>query len=200
MKKEVIMDYDFEQLKELVKSKVSIKRFNHTMAVVDMSIKLAKIYNADIEKCKIAAVLHDICKEMNMEEMKKICKENFSEDLSDEDLENNEILHPFAGAYWIEQNLGISDIEILNAVKNHTLGNKNMSLIEKIVYIADAVEITRNYPDVEKIRELTFKDLECGILFEAEKKEKYLESMGKKSHKNSLAMQENLKEEIAKRI
>lgn len=200
MKKEVIMNYDFEQLKELVKSKVSIKRFNHTMAVVDMSIKLAKIYNADIEKCKIAAVLHDICKEMNMEEMKKICKENFSEDLSDEDLENNEILHPFAGAYWIEQNLGISDIEILNAVKNHTLGNKNMSLIEKIVYIADAVEITRNYPDVEKIRELTFKDLECGILFEAEKKEKYLESMGKKSHKNSLAMQENLKEEIAKRI
>lgn len=194
------MNYDFEQLKELVKSKVSIKRFNHTMAVVDMSIKLAKIYNADIEKCKIAAVLHDICKEMNMEEMKKICKENFSEDLSDEDLENNEILHPFAGAYWIEQNLGISDIEILNAVKNHTLGNKNMSLIEKIVYIADAVEITRNYPDVEKIRELTFKDLECGILFEAEKKEKYLESMGKKSHKNSLAMQENLKEEIAKRI
>ncbi|MDY4010737.1 MAG: HD domain-containing protein, partial [Fusobacterium gastrosuis] len=77
------MIYNFEDLKEIVKSKVSIKRFNHIMAVVDMSIKLAKIYNADIEKCKIAALLHDICKEMNMEEMKKICKNNFSEDLSD---------------------------------------------------------------------------------------------------------------------
>ncbi|MDY4011704.1 MAG: bis(5'-nucleosyl)-tetraphosphatase (symmetrical) YqeK [Fusobacterium gastrosuis] len=193
------MIYNFEYLKEIVKSKVSIKRFNHIMAVVDMSIKLAKIYNADIEKCKIAALLHDICKEMNMEEMKKICKNNFSEDLSDEDLENDEILHPFVGAYWVEKNLKIEDIEILNAIKNHTLGNKNMSLVEKIVYIADAIEITRNYPGVEEIRNLVFKDLNEGILFEAEKKEKYLESIGKKSHKNSYAMQKSIREEIKKK-
>lgn len=193
------MIYNFEYLKEIVKSKVSIKRFNHIMAVVDMSIKLAKIYNADIEKCKIAALLHDICKEMNMEEMKKICKNNFSEDLSDEDLENDEILHPFVGAYWVEKNLKIEDIEILNAIKNHTLGNKNMTLVEKIVYIADAVEITRNYPGVEEIRNLVFKDLNEGILFEAGKKEKYLESIGKKSHKNSYAMQKSIREEIKKK-
>ncbi|MDD7392014.1 bis(5'-nucleosyl)-tetraphosphatase (symmetrical) YqeK [Fusobacterium gastrosuis] len=193
------MIYNFEDLKEIVKSKVSIKRFNHIMAVVDMSIKLAKIYNADIEKCKIAALLHDICKEMNMEEMKKICKNNFSEDLSDEDLENDEILHPFVGAYWVEKNLKIEDIEILNAIKNHTLGNKNMTLVEKIVYIADAVEITRNYPGVEEIRNLVFKDLNEGILFEAGKKEKYLESIGKKSHKNSYAMQKSIREEIKKK-
>ena len=193
------MIYNFEDLKEIVKSKVSIKRFNHIMAVVDMSIKLAKIYNADIEKCKIAALLHDICKEMNMEEMKKICKNNFSEDLSDEDLENDEILHPFVGAYWVEKNLKIEDIEILNAIKNHTLGNKNMSLVEKIVYIADAIEITRNYPGVEEIRNLVFKDLNEGILFEAGKKEKYLESIGKKSHKNSYAMQKSIREEIKKK-
>lgn len=193
------MIYNFEDLKEIVKSKVSIKRFNHIMAVVDMSIKLAKIYNADIEKCKIAALLHDICKEMNMEEMKKICKNNFSEDLSDEDLENDEILHPFVGAYWVEKNLKIEDIEILNAIKNHTLGNKNMTLVEKIVYIADAVEITRNYPGVEEIRNLVFKDLNEGILFEARKKEKYLESIGKKSHKNSYAMQKSIREEIKKK-
>ncbi|MCI5724698.1 MULTISPECIES: bis(5'-nucleosyl)-tetraphosphatase (symmetrical) YqeK [Fusobacterium] len=193
------MIYNFEDLKEIVKSKVSIKRFNHIMAVVDMSIKLAKIYNADIEKCKIAALLHDICKEMNKEEMKKICKNNFSEDLTDEDLENDEILHPFVGAYWVEKNLKIEDIEILNAIKNHTLGNKNMSLVEKIVYIADAIEITRNYPGVEEIRNLVFKDLNEGILFEAGKKEKYLESIGKKSHKNSYAMQKSIREEIKKK-
>lgn len=193
------MIYNFEYLKEIVKSKVSIKRFNHIMAVVDMSIKLAKIYNADIEKCKIAALLHDICKETNKEEMKKICKNNFSEDLTDEDLENDEILHPFVGAYWVEKNLKIEDIEILNAIKNHTLGNKNMTLVEKIVYIADAVEITRNYPGVEEIRNLVFKDLNKGILFEAGKKEKYLESIGKKSHKNSYAMQKSIREEIKKK-
>lgn len=193
------MIYNFEDLKEIVKSRVSIKRFNHIMAVVDMSIKLAKIYNADIERCKIAALLHDVCKEMNMEEMKQICKDNFTEDLTDEDLENNEILHPFAGAYWVEKNLKIEDSEILNAIKNHTLGNRNMSLVEKIVYIADAIEITRNYPGVEEIRNLVFKDLNKGILFEAEKKEKYFESIGKKSHKNSYAMQKSIREEIKKK-
>lgn len=186
------MLYNFEDLKEIVKSKVSLKRFKHTMAVVDMSIKLAKIYGADIEKCKIAAVLHDICKEMDVEEMRKICRENFSEDLSPEDLENKEILHSFAGSYWVKKNLNIKDNEILNAIKNHTLGNKNMTLVEKIVYIADAIEITRNYPDVEKIRALTLQDLNAGILFEIEKQENYLKSLGIKSHKNTVDFKKEL--------
>lgn len=186
------MIYSFKELSEIVKSKVSSKRFNHIMAVVDMSVKLAKIYGADIEKCKIAAVLHDICKEMNIDEMRKICKENFTQDLSEEDLENTEILHSFVGSYWVEKNLDIKDKEILAAIKNHTLGNKDMGLTEKIVYIADAIEIGRTYPAVEEIRNLTFKNLDKGILLEAQKKEIYLKSIGKKPHKNSIAMIEEL--------
>ncbi|MBQ3437422.1 MAG: bis(5'-nucleosyl)-tetraphosphatase (symmetrical) YqeK [Fusobacterium sp.] len=186
------MIYNFKNLVEIVKSKISLKRFTHTMGVVNMSIRLAEAYGADIEKCKIAALLHDICKEMDKEEMIKICRENFSEDLSEKDLENTEILHAFVGSYWIEKNLNIKDNEILLAVKNHTLGNKNMSLVEKIVYIADAIELNRNYPNVEEIRKLTFRNLDEGILLEARKKELYLKSIGKKSHKNSLAMQNEL--------
>ena len=93
------MKYNFKELKEIVKSKMSLKRFTHTLGVVEMSEKLAKIYNADIEKCKVAALLHDICKEMDMEYIKNICKNNFMSELSEEDLENNEILHGFAGSY-----------------------------------------------------------------------------------------------------
>ena len=191
------MDYSFKELSEMVKSKVSLKRFKHIMSVVDMSIKLAKIYGADEEKCKIAALLHDICKEMNIDEMKKICKENFKEDLSEEDLENNEILHSFVGSYWVEKNLNIKDKEILGAIKNHTLGNKDMTLVEKIVYIADAIEIGRNYPSVAEIRELTFKNLDRGILLEVKKKEEYLKSIGKKSHKNTALMKESLLQKIS---
>ena len=73
------MKYNFNKLKEIVKSKMSLKRFTHTLGVVEMSEKLAKIYNANIEKCKVAALLHDICKEMNMEYIKNICKNNFIE-------------------------------------------------------------------------------------------------------------------------
>lgn len=190
------MKYNFNELKEIVKSKMSLKRFTHTLGVVEMSEKLAKIYNANIEKCKVAALLHDICKEMNMEYIKNICKNNFINELSEEDLENNEILHGFAGAYYIKNELGINDKEILNAIKYHTVGAKDMTLLEKIVYIADAIEYGRNYPSVVEIREETFKNLDKGILMEIEHKEEYLESIGKKSHPNT----DELKKEILKEL
>ena len=190
------MKYNFNELKEIVKSKMSLKRFTHTLGVVEMSEKLAKIYNANIEKCKVAALLHDICKEMNMEYIKNICKNNFINELSDEDLENNEILHGFAGAYYVKNELGINDKEILNAIKYHTVGAKDMTLLEKIVYIADAIEYGRNYPSVVEIREETFKNLDKGILMEIEHKEEYLESIGKKSHPNT----DELKKEILKEL
>ena len=189
------MKYNFNELKEIVKSKMSLKRFTHTLGVVEMSEKLAKIHNADIEKCKVAALLHDICKEMDMEYIKNICKNNFMNELSEEDLENNEILHGFAGAYYVKNELGVNDKEILNAIKYHTIGAKNMTLVEKIVYIADAIEYGRNYPSVVAIREETFKNLDRGILMEIEHKEKYLESIGKKSHPNT----EELKKELLKK-
>lgn len=190
------MKYNFNELKEIVKSKMSLKRFTHTLGVVEMSEKLAKIYNANIEKCKVAALLHDICKEMNMEYIKNICKNKFINELSEEDLENNEILHGFAGAYYVKNELGINDKEILNAIKYHTVGAKDMTLLEKIVYIADAIEYGRNYPSVVEIREETFKNLDKAILMEIEHKEEYLESIGKKSHPNT----DELKKEILKEL
>uniref|UniRef100_UPI003564F055 bis(5'-nucleosyl)-tetraphosphatase (symmetrical) YqeK n=1 Tax=Fusobacterium nucleatum TaxID=851 RepID=UPI003564F055 len=190
------MKYNFNELKEIVKSKMSLKRFTHTLGVVEMSEKLAKIYNANIQKCKVAALLHDICKEMDMEYIKNICKNNFINELSEENLENNEILHGFAGAYYVKNELGINDKEILNAIKYHTVGAKDMTLLEKIVYIADAIEYGRNYPSVVEIREETFKNLDKGILMEIEHKEEYLESIGKKSHPNT----DELKKEILKEL
>ena len=189
------MKYNFKELKEIVKSKMGLKRFTHTLGVVEMSEKLAKKYNADIEKCKVAALLHDICKEMDMKYIKNICKNNFMSELSEEDLENKEILHGFAGSYYVKNELGVDDEEILSAIKYHTVGVKNMTLVEKIVYIADAIEYGRNYPSVVEIREETFKDLDRGILMEIEHKEKYLESIGKKSHPNT----EKLKKELLKK-
>lgn len=192
------MKYNFNELKEIVKSKMSLKRFTHTLGVVEMSEKLAKIYNADIEKCKVAALLHDICKEMDMEYIKNICKNNFMNELSEEDLENNEILHGFAGSYYVKTELGINDKEILNAIKYHTIGAKNMTLVEKIVYIADGIEYGRNYPSVVEIREETFKNLDKGILMEIEHKEKYLESIGKKSHPNTYKFKKEILKELNK--
>lgn len=192
------MKYNFNQLKEIVKSKMSLKRFTHTLGVVEMAGKLAEINKADVEKCKLAALLHDICKEMDMEDIKNICKNNFLNELSDEDLENNEILHGFAGAYYVNKEFGIEDSEVLNAIKYHTIGSKDMTLVEKIIYIADAIEYGRNYPSVIEIREVTLKNLNKGILMEIEYKEKYLESIGKKSHPNTSQLKENILTELSK--
>ena len=192
------MKYNFNKLKEIVKSKMSLKRFTHTLGVVEMSEKLAKIYNADIEKCKVSALLHDICKEMDMEYIKNICKNNFMSELSEKDLENNEILHGFAGAYYVKNELGINDKEILSAIKYHTVGAENMTSVEKIVYIADAIEYGRNYPSVAEIREETFKNLDKGILMEIEHKERYLKSVGKKSHSNTDEFKKQILKELNK--
>lgn len=192
------MKYDFKSLEKVVKEKVSLKRFKHIMGVVEMATRLAKLNNADIEKCQIGSLLHDIAKEMDIEWMKKVCRENYMNDLTEEDLENNEILHGFAGAYYVNKEFGIEDSEVLNAIKYHTIGSKDMTLVEKIIYIADAIEYGRNYPSVTEIREETFKNLNKGILMEIEHKEKYLESIGKKSHPNTSQLKENILTELSK--
>ena len=188
------MRYNFEKLREIVKSKMSLKRFTHSLGVVEMAARLAKIYDADVEKCRVAALLHDICKEMDMDYIKNICKNNFMDELSEEDLENNEILHGFAGAYYVKNELGIDDEEIINAIKYHTVGAENLTLVEKIVYSADAIEYGRSYPSVDELRINTFKNLDKGILCEIEHKESFLKSLGKKSHPNT----EKFKKELLK--
>jgi len=139
------MKYNFNQLKEIVKSKMSLKRFTHTLGVVEMAGKLADIYKADVEKCKLAALLHDICKEMDMEDIKNICKNNFLNELSDEDLENNEILHGFAGAYYVNKEFGIEDSEVLNAIKYHTIGSKSFYDEKAKILISGDTLFRRSY-------------------------------------------------------
>ena len=174
------MKYDFKSLEKVVKEKVSLKRFKHIMGVVEMATRLAKLNNADIEKCQIGSLLHDIAKEMDIDWMKKVCRENYMNDLTEEDLENN---------------LGIKDTDILNAIKYHTIGCEKMNLVSKIVYISDAIELGRNYPDVVEIREVTYRNLDKGILLEIEKNEKFLKSIGKKQHINTVKMKNKILKE-----
>lgn len=186
------MKYNFEELKDIVKSKMSNKRFAHTLGVVQMAEKLAIKYGADIEKVRVAALLHDICKEMEIDLQIKICRDFFKEEIGLENLDNKEILHSFVGSYWVEKNLYIDDRDILLAIKNHTLGDEKMSLIEKIVYLADGIELGRSYPSVDKIRKMAFENLDKAILFELDKKEEFLKTIGKNIHIKTKLFRESL--------
>ena len=95
----------------------------------------------------------------------------------------------------MKESFGIQDEEVLEAIRYHTVGKAGMSLVGKIVYIADAIEETRNYPSVNIIREKTYEDLDQGILMEIKHKLEYLSSTGAILHTNTLEWKKSLEEE-----
>ncbi len=180
---------DIDKLRKKVEEKLSAKRFKHVLGVEEMCVILAEKNGADIEKARIAALLHDYMKETNIEVLKEMCKD-VPEIKGYETL--LEILHGFAGAMAAEKEFGIKDTDILNAIKYHTIGRENMSLLEKIVYIGDAVEMGRNYPCVDEIRKETLKDLDSGIIMEVNRKIEYLKEKGGIIHIDTIKMRDNL--------
>lgn len=182
-----------EELREIVKSRVTQKRYIHTLGVEEKAVELAKKYGVDEKKARISAILHDIAKSVEVDKLEEICKKYFSEELSTEDISITEILHGFVGYIIVRDELKIEDEDILEAIKYHTIGKRGLSKLGRIVYIADAIEKNRDYPNVEKIREITDRDLDEGIIFEIDKKIEYLEKNGGKIHKNTLEMRDWLK-------
>ncbi len=180
---------DIDKLRKKVEEKLSAKRFKHVLGVEEMCVILAERNGADIEKARIAALLHDYMKETNIEVLKEMCKD-VPEIKGYETL--LEILHGFAGAMAAEKEFGIKDTDILNAIKYHTIGREKMSLLEKIVYIGDAVEIGRNYPCVDEIRKETLKDLDSGIIMEVNRKIEYLKEKGGIIHIDTIKMRNDL--------
>lgn len=188
-----------EKLREEVSKRVKEKRYIHILGVEEKAAELAEKYGADIEKCRIAGILHDIAKEMPIDELRRICEQNFSDELSPEDMKINEILHGFAGYIVAKDEIGIKDESILNGIKYHTVGKKGLDLLGRIIYIADAIEKNRDYPGVMEIREKVEKDLDEGIVFEINRKIKYLSERGGSIHKNTLEMGKWLIDEIEER-
>ncbi|MDE5978395.1 MAG: bis(5'-nucleosyl)-tetraphosphatase (symmetrical) YqeK [Turicibacter sp.] len=151
---------NLETLKLQVKEQLPIKRYNHTLGVMQISEQLARRYNASIESAQIAALLHDIAKNLPNELLKEKLEEaNESEYLNYSPL----VWHAPVGAIITKDTYRINDLEILNAIKYHTTGRPAMTLLEKIVFLADYIEPNRTQPGVEKIRELAINDLDRAI-------------------------------------
>ncbi len=133
----------YEDLYLDVKEKISEKRFKHSEAVVKRAIEYSKIYNVDIETTKLVAIAHDIAKELSKEEIEQyIYKYNI--ELDDIEKINHSLIHAKIGAYICKYEYNFTD-DMVNAIKYHTTGRENMSILEKIIYLADATEETRTY-------------------------------------------------------
>lgn len=156
------MGYSREALIEEVSDQMPNKRWKHTLGVMESSVKLAQRYGADPERAETAAILHDVAKYWPVERMREIIEQN---GLSTELLKyDKQLWHAEVGAFAAEHDYGITDTEVLDAIRYHTSGRENMSLLEKIVCLADYIEPGRDFPGVDEIRRLAKVSLEEGLI------------------------------------
>ncbi len=161
-----------DELLEKVANQMSNHRFQHVLRVEKKALELARRYHVNLEQASIAALVHDYAKERDDGEMIKLIK---SQDFSKELLEyGNPIWHGIVGAYIIEEELGITDQDILDAVRLHTTGAANMSELSKLIYVADYIEEGRDFPGVDEARKLSEIDLDEAVKFEAYQTLNYL--------------------------
>lgn len=153
---------DIQIIKSELEASLSPKRFEHSLCVARRASELAKIYNEDEQKAYIAGLVHDACKEFSTDEQLKIINE-FDIILTDIEKTESNIWHGYAASGFVRQKWDITDADILNAVKYHTCGRGNMSVLEKIVFVADLTSYDRDYSDAEKIRKISENNLDEAI-------------------------------------
>ncbi|CDH89509.1 putative phosphohydrolase [Clostridium botulinum B str. Eklund 17B (NRP)] len=150
-------------MKLYLKDNLKQNRYNHTLGVVETAKKLAEINGISIEKAEIAAFAHDVAKNLSLEKMQSIIDKNNLE-LTNTEKENSNLWHSIIAPIEARNKLEIDNEEILDAIRWHTTGKENMSILTKIIYIADMIEPGRDFPGVEKIRQTTFENLDAGVL------------------------------------
>ncbi|TVY00484.1 bis(5'-nucleosyl)-tetraphosphatase (symmetrical) YqeK [Cohnella terricola] len=149
---------NLEQLKEATRRQMPEKRWKHTLGVVDTAIALAERYGGDAERAELAALLHDYSKAWAIDRMETIIRE---QGLPPELLEyDKELWHAHVGAWAVQAEHGITDEEVLNAIRYHTSGRERMTKLDKIVCLADYIEPGRDFPGVDHLRELANVGLE----------------------------------------
>lgn len=167
--------YPFNLIKKLEKL-LDEKRLNHSKNVAKESYKLACHYGENYEKAYYAGLLHDCAKKMDYDSQTDIINKYDDYELMENELSYPKVIHALTGALIAKYDFGISDREILNAIRFHTLGNVKMSELDKIVYLADLISEDRFYKGVEILREMAYNNIDKAILMSIENTISYLDS------------------------
>ncbi len=161
------------------------KRYRHSIRVMEEALNLARIFNCDEEKAAIAGLLHDCGKFENEDEL---LKKAYDFDIIQVGsyFNNASLIHGALGAEIARREFQINDIDILNAIRYHTTGRENMSLLEKIIYISDYIEPDRDFPGVEEIRKLAYENLDLALLNAMDKTIKHIIDKGYYLHPDTI--------------
>ena len=155
---------DRQQMKDKLKEKLPMKRFEHSVGVEYTAATMAFMYGVDNEKAMIAGLLHDCAKYVpNDKKIQKCEKRKIP--ISECEYKNPDLLHAKLSAVYAKEKYGITDKEILSAIAWHTTGKPAMTTLEKIIYIADYIEPNRNVlPEIDIIRKEAYTDLDTCLL------------------------------------
>ncbi len=175
----------WQEYHKILKEKLSKKRYEHSLAVMERAEFLASLYGADIEKARLAGLLHDIMKDTD-----KISQLQFIENsaiiLSVAEKNAPPLWHAIAGFLYVRDVLKIEDEDILNAIRYHTTGRANMSVLEKVIYLADFTSLDRDYPDAPYTRHLSEQGLNKGMIYCTDYLIRSLLEKGKMLHQDTV--------------
>ena len=155
-----------EEYYEGLRARLNEKRYEHSLNVAKQASCLAKKYGADVKKAEIAGLLHDVTKQTDEQEQLQLISDAGMR-LSDLELENKKLWHAVSGMAFLKTKLNIVDEDILNAIRYHTTGRAGMSLLEKIVFVADMTTVDRTSLEAKKVRRVVQEDLDRAVCLPA---------------------------------
>lgn len=153
-----------EQIKKDLKKTLTKHRYTHVLGVAAASRALAQKYGGDLDQAEVAGLLHDAAKQLPLEEMQALARRAFGDSLPDTIMSIGSLLHGYAAVTIAKEAYGIDDEDLLNALAHHTTGAEQMGLLEKIVFIADYIEVNRDFDGVERLRAIAADDLDKAVL------------------------------------
>ncbi len=152
-----------DRIREDLVRDIGIKRFEHSLRVIEVAMKLCDIYKVDRDKAYMACLLHDCGKFQDENNLLKH-SHKFDIILDEVMMDNKELIHAPLSAKIAEYRYGIDDRDILSAICYHTTGKEDMTLLEKIVFISDYIEPARSFPGVDEVRNLVYRDIDRSIV------------------------------------
>ena len=179
------------QLRPVALSYLKHRRIPHVLGTEQEAIRLAERYGADVEKARAAALLHDCTKKLDMPAQLSLC-EQYGIELDELEQKALKLLHSKTGAAIARDVFGVDD-DIYSAIWYHTTGHAHMTKLEKIIYLADYIEPSRDFPGVDTLRKVCYEDLDKGLLLGLEMTIEEMTAMGNPVHRATVEARDWLK-------
>lgn len=177
---------DYKEYKELLHERLTEKRYLHSLAVADEAYRLANLYGADCGKAYLAGLLHDITKNASKDEHLHIF-DTFGIILDSVEKQAEKLWHAISGSVYVRYFLDIKDEEIIDAIRYHTTAKADMSLLAKVLYLADFTSADRDYEDVDIMRKLVDESMDKAYNYALTYSVMELAESGRAIHPDTLA-------------